>query len=305
LLGRLFAFKPPDQYAVIFSMKARGTKDALLKFEDITRETGIILFSNLKSGYLCKIILFIIFLISFPSALFAAEVPLRWSAPAFNADGTPLKDLAGYKIYYGNASRRYDGSIDVGNVTITVVSNLTDGLTYYFSITAYDTSGNESGYSNEVSRFVLGDGDSIDDDGDSSGIAGDHPCTGGNTVNCDDNCPNTYNPDQADADNDGVGDACDNCRYVYNPDQLDSDSYKDDNKSIPGMQHYGNACDPDFNNDGMVTKRDLRKLKRYNGKKLPKRKYKLDLDGDLLIGPQDIYIWSDYFGKAPGPGIGD
>jgi len=282
----------------------------LPEFADNTKEAGIIPFSNLKSGYLNKVILFAIsVLFLFPSVLLAADVPLRWSAPLVNADGTPLRDLAGFKIYYGNVSHSYDGSIDVGNVTFSVVGNLGDGLTYYFSITAYDTSGNESGYSNEVSRYVTGDGDNIDDDGDGSGVIGDHPCTGGNTVNCDDNCPYIYNPYQTDTDGDGVGNICDNCRYVYNPDQLDSDSNRDDNKSIPGKQHYGNACDPDFNNDGKVNKKDgrklERKLKRYFGKMLPKRKYKFDLDGDLFLGSGDMNIWRNYLGKAPGPGIGD
>jgi hypothetical protein len=40
---------------------------------------------------------------------------------------------------------------------------------------------------------------------------------------CADNCPQVYNPDQADRDGDGVGDACDNCPKVSNPDQTDSD----------------------------------------------------------------------------------
>jgi len=52
------------------------------------------------------------------------------------------------------------------------------------------------------------DGDTILDDGDGSGTAGDAPCTGGATSNCDDNCPLVSNADQADEDNDGTGDAC-------------------------------------------------------------------------------------------------
>ena len=52
------------------------------------------------------------------------------------------------------------------------------------------------------------DGDGILEDGDASGTAGDNPCTGGVTVNCDDNCPNVANANQADADANGIGDAC-------------------------------------------------------------------------------------------------
>ena len=39
-----------------------------------------------------------------------------------------------------------------------------------------------------------------------------------------DNCPDIYNPDQADADGDDVGDVCDNCPDDWNPDQVDADS---------------------------------------------------------------------------------
>ena len=53
------------------------------------------------------------------------------------------------------------------------------------------------------------DNDGILDDGDHSGVAGDHPCDGFQTTSCDDNCPFTPNADQWDTDHNGVGLACD------------------------------------------------------------------------------------------------
>ena len=87
-----------------------------------------------------------------PQYAFSAQATLTWNAPTTNSDGTPLTDLAGYKVYYGTASGNYAQTVDVGNVTTSVVSNLTDGATYYFAVTSYDASGGESGYSNEVSK---------------------------------------------------------------------------------------------------------------------------------------------------------
>ena len=71
-----------------------------------------------------------------------ATVTLSWEA---NTE----PDLEGYKIYYGTASRVYPNVIDVGNVasfTLTIEA----GVDIYAALTAYDISGNESGYSSEL-----------------------------------------------------------------------------------------------------------------------------------------------------------
>lgn len=88
------------------------------------------------------------------TAITTGSATLSWDVPTTNTDGTPLTNLAGYKIYYGTSSGNYTKIIDVGNVTTYVINNLAPG-TYYFTTSAYDTSGIESGYSNEVSKTLF------------------------------------------------------------------------------------------------------------------------------------------------------
>jgi hypothetical protein len=83
---------------------------------------------------------------------------MNWDPPTENADGTPLDDLAGYRIYYGTASpldRNTSPSVDAGFTTSYTVSGL-DAGTYYFAATAYDSLGNESSLSEEVSKVITG-----------------------------------------------------------------------------------------------------------------------------------------------------
>jgi hypothetical protein len=78
---------------------------------------------------------------------------LAWDAPTINEDGTPLTDLSGYKVYYGTSSGNYTQTIDVGNYVSIVIDSLTGG-TWFFAVKSYDSSGNESAFSNEVSKNI-------------------------------------------------------------------------------------------------------------------------------------------------------
>jgi chitodextrinase len=81
-------------------------------------------------------------------------VTLLWDAPTTNEEGAPLDDLAGYRLYYGTSTGNYTESFDAANVTQYTVGNLPTGLYYYFAVTAYDTQGNESAYSTEISTYL-------------------------------------------------------------------------------------------------------------------------------------------------------
>lgn len=85
----------------------------------------------------------------------SSTVSLSWVAPTENSDGTPLSNLKGYNVHYGTKSQTYSKVINVANPGLTeyVVQNL-DAGTYYFSVTAYSTTGSESELSSEVTARV-------------------------------------------------------------------------------------------------------------------------------------------------------
>ncbi len=90
----------------------------------------------------------------------AADVSLAW-------DPSISPNIAGYKVYVGTSSRIYNAPITIGNQTAYTVTGLSNG-TYYFAVTAFDSSGNESDYSNEVWTTIGGSPAKCDINGDSS-----------------------------------------------------------------------------------------------------------------------------------------
>ena len=80
---------------------------------------------------------------------------LSWEPPTQRTDGSPLTDLAGYRIAYGNAPDSLGQKVTLDNpgVTTYVVDNLSQG-TWYFAMTAFDSSGAESDYSSIGSKTI-------------------------------------------------------------------------------------------------------------------------------------------------------
>ena len=86
----------------------------------------------------------------------AAEVSLAWDLPQTNQDGTASEVLAGIRIHWGQASGKYTETKEIKdpNATSTTIASLDEGKTYYFAATAFDFSGNDSDFSNEVSTTI-------------------------------------------------------------------------------------------------------------------------------------------------------
>jgi len=71
---------------------------------------------------------------------------------AWQASSDPT--VTGYDLYYGTASHNYTAMVNAGPSTTATVSNLVSGTTYYFAVTAYNSSGLQSPLSSEVSGTV-------------------------------------------------------------------------------------------------------------------------------------------------------
>ena len=93
-------------------------------------------------------------------------------------------------------------------------------------------------------------------------------------------------PFDTDADSDGVADSADNCTLVANPDQRDTN---DDG--------YGNACDADLDNDGVINFADLALFKSV----FLSNSEDADFNGDGYVNFGDLALVKGSFLGAPGP----
>ncbi len=81
------------------------------------------------------------------------DTTVRWAAPTENVDGTALTDLTGFAVYWGNSSRNYNSSTNLGAGAREWTLDVAPG-TYYLSLTAINSQAEESDYSNEIVKVI-------------------------------------------------------------------------------------------------------------------------------------------------------
>ena len=179
--------------------------------------------------------LFLFFLFSAFCLLFsgtsqAASVSLAW-------DQSQDTDVAGYRVYYGTSSRNYTSMISAGDDNACTITNLEPGRTYYIAATAYDFSGNESAFSQEIPYtvpFVDSDGDGVADELDA------FPLDPNESMDTDGD--GYGNNSDRDDDDDGMPDAWE---IVNNLNPLANDANGDpDGDRVSNLEEYTGGTNP-------------------------------------------------------------
>ena len=79
---------------------------------------------------------------------------LTWVPPTKNTDGSALTNLTGYRIYYGMQLGLYTQSIPINGAASTYTILTLPPGTYYFTLAAVNSTGQESAKSNDVEKVV-------------------------------------------------------------------------------------------------------------------------------------------------------
>ena len=171
----------------------------------------------------------------------ASAAQLSWSAASDSQPGLEVSGIHGYALGINEMPTNPVVEVVGANTVEYSLSGFQDGENFV-CVAAIDFAGNVGDWA--CSDPFQYDASQFDTDGDGVSDASD-------------NCPNMNNPNQNDADQDGVGDACeadtdvdgliddeDNCPSAPNADQLDSD-----------LDGVGDACD-DSDGDAVVDAND-------------------------------------------------
>jgi hypothetical protein len=88
----------------------------------------------------------------------AGSLTVTWQPPTRNDDGSALTNLAGYRLYYGNAANTLDKSVavNVPTATSTIIDALPAGV-WFVSMTAISSTGVESVRTTPVSKTLAAD----------------------------------------------------------------------------------------------------------------------------------------------------
>ncbi len=89
------------------------------------------------------------------TAIAPGSVMLDWEPPTENIDGSPLRRLGGYRVYWGPVHGHYPHSTTIDNPGLAtyVVEQLAPG-TWFFVVTAFTADDVESEFSNVASKKV-------------------------------------------------------------------------------------------------------------------------------------------------------
>jgi hypothetical protein len=93
--------------------------------------------------------------ITLGSLLFANCIKAQTGSATISWNPSSTPNVASYQIYYGTSSGNYISAVPVSSSSTSVtIYGLMKGVKYYFAATAFDSSGNQSSFSPEISGVV-------------------------------------------------------------------------------------------------------------------------------------------------------